>query len=202
MEENTYPPTDFCWIKQHLFGIQVKNLTKPPSPTSFGIFDVYKDINDFDSRLGLDILWSHGNNPLSDSGLEDLFGVIKTKELLKSPRIDSLGEFLLVIIHYLDNNNMPRIVLAQQKNDCFIIYDKVNTYTISISGFIAKCTLLYAISIIIATNGIINYVITKKQIDAIVEEKKANDKVLTRLTLFGTSGKEKIKKVNKKVFSK
>ena len=195
MEENTYPPTDFCWIKQHLFGIEAKNLTKPPSPTSFNIFDVYKDINDFDSRLGLDILWSHGSIPLSDSALEDLFGVIKIKELLKSPKIDSLGEFLLVIIHYLDNNNMPRIVLAQQKNDCFIIYDKVNIYTISISGFITKCTLLYAISMIIATNGITNRVITKNEIDAIVEEKKANDKVFDQV-------EEKIKKVNKKVFSK
>ena len=196
MEENTwintYPPTDFCWIKHHLFGIEAKNLTKPPIPTSFGVFDVYKDINNFDSRLGLDILWSHGSNPLSNSGLEDLFGVIKTKELLKSPRIDSLGEFLLVIIHYLDNNNIPRIVLAQQKNDCFIIYDKANTYTISISGFIAKCTLLYAISIIIATNGITNYLITKNGIDAIVAEKNKIDDIAEPI----------IKRVKKKTKSK
>lgn len=164
-EEKKYPPTDFCWIKHHLFGIEAKENTTEPK-ISFGIFDVYKDINGFDSRLGLDVMFSNGSSGLDGQKLVDklFFGTGLTYC------------HILLIIHYLDKKNgEPRIVYAILENDCLTVHDKNSIYRISVDRFCEiQTSVLYSVSMIIKNNETWDKqaYASKEDIAEIVKQKK------------------------------
>lgn len=164
-EEKKYPPTDFCWIKHHLFGIEAKEFTTAPK-ISFGIFDVYKDINGFDSRLGLDVMFSNGSSGLDGQKLVDklFFGTGLTYC------------HILLIIHYLDKKNgEPRIVYAILENDCLTVHDKNSIYRISVDRFCEiQTSVLYSVSMIIKNNETWDKqaYASKEDIAEIVKQKK------------------------------
>lgn len=164
-EEKKYPPTDFCWIKHHLFGIEAKENTTEPK-ISFGIFDVYKDINGFDSKLGLSLMFSNGSSGLNGQKLVDklFFGTGLTYC------------HILLIIHYLDKKNgEPRIVYAILENDCLTVHDKNSIYRISVDRFCEiQTSVIYSVSMIIKNNETWDKqeYASKEDIAEIVKQKK------------------------------
>lgn len=163
-EEKKYPPTDFCWIKHHLFGIEAKEFTTTPK-MSFGVFDAHKHINGFDSKLGLSLMFSNGSSGLNGQKLVDklFFGT------------GVAYWHLLLIIDYLDKNGEPRIVYVILENDCLTVHDKNSIYRISVDRFCEiQTSVIYSVSMIIKNNETWDKqeYASKEDIAEIVKQKK------------------------------